>query len=139
MTFFYMDFFFSLERSTFLRVHVPTLHNTVKTEPENQHPSGFGKKNPAPYREVKHAVFVNEVIGPVDMLRVLQVAVVDAGVREAPRQVGAGQRLMRHLWDGHLVAELPHVLVEKVCVAHVERRQGGVEGCNRDGGDLGSH
>ena len=63
---------------------------------------------------------MNKVIGPVDVVCVLQVAVVYAGVREASRQVRAGQGFVWHLWDRHLVAELPHMLIEKVCVADVE-------------------
>lgn len=55
------------------------------------------------------------------MIRVLQAAVVDAGVRQAAWEVGTGQWLVGQLRDGHLVAELPHVLAEEIGVAHVER------------------
>jgi hypothetical protein len=63
---------------------------------------------------------VNKVVGAINMFCVFQVAVVYAGVSEASRQVRTCQRLMWHLWDRHLVAELPHMLTEKVCVAYVE-------------------
>lgn len=82
---------------------------------------------------------MDKVTGPISMFCVLQVAVVYAGVCEAPRQVCTGQGFMWHLRDRHLVAELPHMLTEEVCVAYVERRQRGVEGRDCDSGDLGSH
>lgn len=82
---------------------------------------------------------MDKVVGPIDVLCVLQVAVVYAGVCEAAGQVRTGQRFVRHLWDRHLVAELPHVLTEKVCIAYVERCQRGIEGRYCDRGDLGSH
>lgn len=97
-----------------------TSHNKFKL---NQRVTIFQipvRKILAPYRKIKHAILVNKVIGAVDVVCVLQVAVVYAGVREAAGQVRAGQGLMWHLRDRHLVAELPHVLVEKVCVADVE-------------------
>lgn len=73
-----------------------------------------------PYRKIEHAIFVDKVIGPINMFCVLQVAVVYAGVCEASRQVCTRQGFMWHLWNRHLVAELPHMLIEKVCVAYIE-------------------
>lgn len=88
--------------------------------------------------EVQHAVLQHKVVGALDVLALLQARVVDAGVGEAARQVGAGQRLHRQLGHGHRVAQLLHVLGEEVGVAHVEGRHRGVEGRHGDGGDLGS-
>lgn len=96
------------------------LPSLVKKERRAQSLWSFLRKVPASYREIQHAVLVNKVVGTITVLRVLQVTVVDAGVCEAPRQVGTCQGLMWHLWDGHLVAKLPHVLAEEVCVAYVE-------------------
>lgn len=93
----------------------------------------------ANYREIQHAVLVHKVVGAVDVIRVLQATVIDAGVRQAAGQVGTRQRLVGHLRDGHLVAKLPHVLAEEIGVAHIEGGQGGVEGRHCDGGDLGPH
>lgn len=90
-----------------------------------------------PHREVQHAVLQHKVVGPLDVLALLQTGVVDAGVREAARQVGARQRL-RDLGDRHGVTQLLHVLGEEVGVAHVEGRHGRVEGRHGDGGDLRS-
>lgn len=63
---------------------------------------------------------MDKVIGPIDVFRVLQVAVVYAGVCETARQICAGQGFMWHLGDGHLVAELPHMFTEEVCIAYIE-------------------
>lgn len=82
---------------------------------------------------------MDKAVGSIHVIRVLQAAVVDAGVRQAAWEVGTGQWLVGQLRDGHLVAELPHVLAEEIGVAHVERGQGGVEGGHGDGGDLGPH
>ena len=82
---------------------------------------------------------MDKVIGPINMFCVFQVAVVYAGVCEASRQICTCQGFVWHLRDGHLVAELPHMLAEKVCVANVERCQRGIEGCNCNSGDLRSH
>lgn len=79
---------------------------------------------------------MDKVVGPIDVLCVLQVAVVNAGICEASGQVCACQRFVRHLWDRHLAAEFPHMLTEKVCIADIEGCQRGVEGGNCDGGDL---
>lgn len=72
------------------------------------------------HRKIKHAILVHKVIGPIDMFCVLQIAVVYAGVCEASRQVRTCQGFMGHLWDRHLVAELPHMLTEKICIAYIE-------------------
>lgn len=74
----------------------------------------------ANYRKIQHAVLVDKVVGSVNVIRVLQAAVIDAGVSQAPWEIGTGQWLMGHLWNGHLVAELPHVLAEEVRVAHIK-------------------
>ena len=63
---------------------------------------------------------MDKVIGPINMFCVFQVAVVYAGVCEASRQVCTCQGFMWHLRYRHLVAELPHMLTEKVCIAYVE-------------------
>lgn len=99
----------------------------------------FIRKSTDTYRKIQHAILMDKVVGPIDMFCVLQVAVVNAGICEAAWQVCACQRFMWHLWDRHLAAELPHVLTEKVCIAYIEGCQSGVEGRNRDGGDLRSH
>lgn len=96
----------------------------------------FISKNTAPYRKIQHAVLMDKVVGPIDMLCVLQVAVVNAGICEASGQVCACQRFVRHLWDWHLAAEFPHMFTEKVRIADIEGCQRGVEGGNCDGGDL---
>lgn len=82
---------------------------------------------------------MDKVAGPIYVVGVLQAAVVDAGICQAPRQVGTCQGLVGHLWDGHLVAEFAHMLTEKVCIADVKGGQRGVEGCHCDGGDLGTY
>jgi len=91
------------------------------------------------HREVQHAVLQHKVIGALDVLPFLQTGVVDAGVGEAARQVGAGQRLGGELGGGGGVTQLLHVLREEVGVAHVEGRHRGVERRHGDGGDLGAH
>lgn len=63
---------------------------------------------------------MDKVVRAINMFCVLQVAVVYAGVCEASWQVGTCQRLMWHLWDRHLAAELPHVFTEEVRVAYIE-------------------
>ena len=93
---------------------------------------------PPTYGEVQHAVLQHEVVGPLHVLPLLRTGVVDAGVGEAARQVGAGQRLRGHLGDGGGVTQLLHVLREEVGVAHVEGRHGCVERRHGDGGDLRS-
>lgn len=93
----------------------------------------------ANYREIQHAVLVDKVVGAINVVRILQATVIDAGVCQAPREVGTCKRFMGHLRDGHLVAKLPHVLAEEIGIAHIERGQGSVEGGHRDGGDLGPH
>lgn len=90
------------------------------------------------YGEVQHAVLQHKVVGALDVLALLQEGVVDAGVGEAARQVGARQRLHGHLGHGHGVAQLLHVLGEEVGIAHVEGRHRGVERRHGDGGDLGA-
>lgn len=100
-----------------------------------QRASGAGRDA---YGEVQHAVLQHKVVGALDVVALLQEGVVDAGVGEAARQVGARQRLHGHLRHGHRVAQLLHVLGEEVGVAHVEGRHRGVESCHGDGGDLGS-
>lgn len=82
---------------------------------------------------------MNKAVGSINVIRILQAAVIDAGVCQAPWEVGTRQWLVGHLGDGHLVAKLPHVLAEEIGVAHIERGQGGVEGGHSDGGDLGPH
>lgn len=91
------------------------------------------------HSEVQHAVLQHKVIGPLDVLPLLQKGVVDAGVGEAARQVGAGQRLHGDLGDGHRVAQFLHVLGEEVGVANVEGRHRGVECRHSNGGDLRSN
>ena len=91
------------------------------------------------HREVQHAVLQHKVIGPLDVLPFLQTGVVDAGVGEAARQVGTGQRLHWVLGDGDGVTELLHVLREEVGVSNVEGCHRGVERRHSDGGDLGSN
>lgn len=72
------------------------------------------------HSEVQHAVLLHKVVGALNVLPFLQTGVVDAGVGEAAWQVGAGQRLHRHLGDSDGVAQLLHVLREEVGVADVE-------------------
>lgn len=98
---------------------------------------GF-RECPHTHSEVQHAVLQHEVIGPLDVLPFLQKGVVDAGVGEAARQVGTGQRLHGDLGDGDGVAQFLHVLCEEVGIANVEGRHGGVERRHSDGGDLRS-
>lgn len=100
-----------------------------------QRASGAGRDA---YGEVQHAVLQHKVVGALDVVALLQEGVVDAGVGEAARQVGARQRLHRHLRHGHWVAQLLHVLGEEVSIAHIKGRHSGVESCHGDGGDLGS-
>lgn len=90
------------------------------------------------YSEVQHAVLQHKVIGPLDVLPFLQKGVVDAGVGEAARQVGAGQWLHGDLGDGDGVTQFLHVLGEEVGIANVEGRHCGVERRHSNGGDLGS-
>lgn len=98
----------------------------------------FWAVNSDSYGEVQHAVLQHKVVGALDVLALLQEGVVDAGVCEAARQVGARQRLHGHLGHSHGVAQLLHVLGEEVGVAHVEGRHRGVERRHGDGGDLGA-
>lgn len=72
------------------------------------------------HSKVQHAVLQHKVIGPLNVLPFLEKGVVDAGVGEAARQVGAGQRLHRDLRDSHRVTEFLHVLGEEVGVANVK-------------------
>lgn len=110
-----------------------------KEKSSNDITFGFlGAVNLDSYSEVQHAVLQHKVVGALDVLALLQEGVVDAGVGEAARQVGACQRLHGHLGHGHGVAQLLHVLGEEVGVAHVEGRHRGVECCHGDGGDLGA-
>lgn len=82
---------------------------------------------------------MDKVVGAINVVRILQATVIDAGVCQAPWEVGTCKRFVGHLRDGHLVAKLPHVLAEEIGIAHIERGQGSVEGGHRDGGDLGPH
>lgn len=93
----------------------------------------------ANYREIQHAILVDKAVGSINVIRILQATVIDAGVCQAPWEVGTCKWLMGHLRDGHLVAKLPHVLTEEIGISHIERGQGSVEGCHSDGGDLGPH
>lgn len=105
--------------------------SATSTISDEQHPS-----RPT-HGEVQHAVLQDKVVGSLDVLPLLQEGVVDAGVGEAAGQVGAGQRLRRHLGHSDGVAQPLHVLCEEVSVADVEGRHRGVEGRHGDGGDLG--
>lgn len=89
--------------------------------------------------EIQHAIFQHKVIGPLNVLALLQTRVVDAGVGEAAWQVGAGQRLHLHLRHSDGAAEFLHVLREEVSVAHVKGSHSCVECRHGDGGDLRSN
>lgn len=82
---------------------------------------------------------MNKVACSIDVISIFQAAIVDAGISQTTREIGTRQGLMGHLRYGNLVAELAHVLTEEVCIAHVKRGQGSVEGCHRDGGNLGTY
>lgn len=117
--YFYMGCFFILRFSEyFLRY----LHAHVKQSCKNYTKVFlvFIRKSTTTYRKIQHAILMDKVVGPIDMFCVLQVAVVNAGVREASWQVCTCQRFVWHLWDRHLAAELPHMLTEKVCIAYIE-------------------